>query len=102
VKVVYGNPKTIMTIGMSLIGDVPTPFIGFVDKDKAKVEGDNFFTAGPSSTALIDKIDALGGVIIYIENPDAAERLSNHMMHLFEAAIESTWGDIEQAETELQ
>ncbi len=99
-KVVYGNPKTIMTIGMSLIGDVPTPFIGFVDK--AKVEGDNFFTAGPSSTALIDKIDALGGVIIYIENPDAAERLSNHMMHLFEAAFESTWGDIEQTEAGLQ
>lgn len=99
-KVVYGNPKTIMTIGMSLIGDVPTPFIGFVDK--AKVEESPLFAAGSDASAMIDKVDALGGVVIYIENPDAAERLTNHLMHLFDSAAESVWGDIEQSETELQ
>lgn len=99
-KVVYGNPKTIMTIGMALIGDVPTPFIGFVDK--AKMEGDPAFALGSNSLELTSKIDAVGGVIIYIENPDAAERLSKHMLHLFEAALESDWGDIEQVEAELQ
>jgi hypothetical protein len=51
---------------------------------------------------LIDKVDALGGVIIYIENPDAAERLTNHLMHLFDNAAESDWGDIVQSEAELQ
>lgn len=99
-KVVYGNPKTIMNIGMAVIGDIPTPFIGFVDK--AKVEDSPLFAAGSDASAMIDKVDALGGVVIYIENPDAAERLTNHLMHLFDSAAESVWGDIEQAETELQ
>lgn len=99
-KVVYGNPKTIMTIGMAVIGDIPTPFIGFFDK--AKVEDSPLFAAGSDASAMIDKVDALGGVVIYIENPDAAERLTNHLMHLFDSAAESVWGDIEQAETELQ
>lgn len=99
-KVVYGNPKTVMTIGMAMLGETPTPFIGFVDK--AKVEGDKFFTAGPSSTALIDKIDALGGVIIFIENPDAAERMAQTMSLLFENAVDGDWGDINQVEAELQ
>jgi len=100
VKVVYGNPKTIMTIGMAVIGDIPTPFIGFVDK--AKVEDSPLFAAGSDASAMINKVDALGGVIIYIENPDAAERLTNHLMHLFDSAAESVWGEIEQSEAELQ
>ena len=99
-KVVYGNPKTIMTIGMAVIGDIPTPFIGFVDK--AKVEDSPLFAAGSDASAMINKVDALGGVIIYIENPDAAERLTNHLMHLFDSAAESVWGEIEQSEAELQ
>ena len=99
-KVVYGSPKTVMTIGMALIGDVFTPFIGFVDK--AKVEDSPLFSAGSDASAMIDKLDALGGVVIYIENPDAAERLTNHLMHLFDSAAQSDWGDIEQTEAELQ
>jgi hypothetical protein len=89
-----------MTIGMAMIGDMPTPFIGFVDK--AKVEDSPLFAAGSDASTMIDKVDALGGVIIYIENPDAAERLTNHLMHLFDGAAESTWGDIVQSEAELQ
>jgi hypothetical protein len=89
-----------MTIAMAMVGDMPTPFIGFVDK--AKVEDSPLFAAGSDASALIDKVDALGGVIIYIENPDAAERLTNHLMHLFDNAAESDWGDIVQSEAELQ
>ena len=99
-KIVYGSPKTVMTIGMSLIGDMPTPFIGFVDK--AKVEESPLFAAGSDASAMIERVDALGGVIVYIENPDAFERLTDHLMHLFDSAAQSVWGDIEQAETELQ
>lgn len=99
-KVVYGNPKTIMTMGMAMLGETPTPFFGFVDK--AKVDGDNFFTSGPNSTALIDKIDKVGGAIVFIENPDAAERMSGFILHLFAGAIEGAWGDINQVEAELQ
>jgi len=99
-KVIYGSPKTVMTIGMAMIGDMPTPFIGFVDK--AKVEDSPLFAAGSDASAMIDKVDALGGVIIYIENPDAEERLTNHLMNLFDGAAESDWGDIVQSEAELQ
>jgi hypothetical protein len=100
VKIVYGSPKTVMTIGMALIGEMPTPFIGFVDK--AKVEDSPLFAAGSDASAMIERVDALGGVIVYIENPDAAERLTNHLMHLFNNAAESDWGDIEQTEAGLQ
>ena len=52
-KIVYGNPKTILTIGMAMMGDVPTPFIGFVDK--ASVESERDFMAGTDSTALTQR-----------------------------------------------
>ena len=99
-KLVYGNPKTILTMGMALLGDVPTPFIGFVDK--AKVEGNPFFMSGPDSTELINKIDTLGGVIVYIENPEAAERLHEMMNLLFNSASGTPWNDVEEVEAELQ
>ena len=99
-KVVYGNPKTILTFGMAMLGDTPTPFFGFVDK--AHVDGDPFFTSGPNSTDMINKIDALGGVIIYVENPDAAERFHEGLGLLFHNACSSSWVDIEQSEAGLQ
>jgi len=100
VKVVYGSPKTILTMGMAMLGDTPTPFFGFVDK--SDVEGDEFFVSGPNSTSLIEKIDALGGVIIYVENPDIAGRLHGMLSLLFETACGGPWGEIEQAEAGLQ
>jgi hypothetical protein len=99
-KVVYGNPKTILTLGMTLLGETPTPFIGFVDK--AKVEGDPFFATGPDSTALINKIDTLGGVIVYIENPEAAQRLHEMLHALFASASTGPWSDVEEVEAGLQ
>lgn len=99
-KVVYGNPKTIMTIGMAMMGDVPTPFIGFVDK--AKVEDSPLFAAGSDASAMIERVDALGGVIIYIENPEAASRLHEMMNDLFNSAEDGPWGDIEETEVGLQ
>jgi hypothetical protein len=100
VKVVYGNPKTIMTIGMVLLGDIPTPFMGFVDK--IKVEADPAFAFGSNAAAMIEKIDELGGVIIYVENPDAASRLHEMLNVLFNSATETPWGDIEETEVGLQ
>ena len=99
-RLVYGNPKTIMTMGMAMLGDTPTPFFGFVDK--AKVETDALFYSGPDSTALIDKIDTLGGVIVYVENPDAAHRLHEMLSMLFSSASAGPWSDVEQTEAALQ
>lgn len=99
-KLVYGNPKTILTMGMAMLGDVPTPFIGFVDK--SKIDSSKFFTAGPDSTELINKIDTLGGVIVYIENPDAAQRLHGMMHLLFSSAVGGPWDDVTETEVGLQ
>ncbi len=99
-KVVYGNPKTILTIGMAMMGDVPTPFIGFVDR--VSVENEPDFMSGTDSTAMINRIDANGGVIIYFENPDAASRLHEMMNELFNSAEDGPWGDIEEVEVGLQ
>ena len=98
--IVYGNPKTVMTMGMAMLGEVPTPFIGFVDK--AMVDGNPFFISGQDSTALINKIDTLGGVIVYIENPDAAHRLHQMMHLLFSSAVGGPWDDVEEVEVGLQ
>lgn len=99
-KVVYGNPKTVLTLGMATLGDIPTPFIGFADR--AKVVDFDAMTSGPDASVLIEKIDAAGGVIIYIENPIAAQRIHMMMSQLFEAAQAGEWGGLNQLEAGLQ
>ncbi len=100
-KLIYGNPKTILTMGMAMLGEVPTPFFGFVDRDKMKDKA--IFTEGAQDAKqMISDIEDAGGVIIYIENPDAAERLTSNMMMTFASAIDTDWGDIEQTEAGLQ
>lgn len=100
-KIVYGNPKTIMTTGVSVLGDKPTPFFGFVDMDKMK-DSPVFTEGSQDATQMINDIEEFGGVIIYIENPDAAERFTNSMMMTFASAIDTDWGDLEQVEAGLQ
>lgn len=99
-KLIYGNPKTIMTMGMAMLGDVPTPFFGF--GDKAKVEKVGSFSSGTDLIALINRIDAEGGVIVYLENPEAAQRLHEMMHLLFSTAEGGPWDDVEQVEAGLQ
>jgi hypothetical protein len=100
-KIVYGNPKTAMSIGVALLGDKPTPFFGFVDRDKIK-NFENYAEGMTDCSLMISHIEAAGGVIVYIENPDAAERLTSHLLMTFASAIDTDWGDIEQAEAGLQ
>ena len=99
-KIVYGNPNTIMTIGMSLVGDVPTPFFGFVNRDGVK--DDPFFSSGPSASALINRIDEMGGAIIYVENPEAAERFHFMLANLFSEASTTEWQNVEQTTVGVQ
>jgi hypothetical protein len=96
-KVVYGNPKTAMSIGVALLGDKPTPFFGFVDRDKVK--GQKNFSEGPDGIAAIE---AAGGIIVYIENPDAFERFAEHLSLLFHAVAKTPWHNIREVEAGLQ
>lgn len=100
-KIVYGSPKTILTIGVAVLGDKPTPFFGFVDRDKMK-DKPTYIEGAIDAKQMISDIEDAGGVIIYIENPDAAERFTSNMMMTFASAIDTDWGDIEQVEAELQ
>ena len=99
-KIVYGGPNTVMTIGVALLGDVPTPFFGFVDKDK--VVGEEMMKATTPAQDMLDKIEELGGTIIFIENPEAAERMHNLLSMLFSSAVDGDWGDVKKTEARLQ
>ena len=99
-KVVYGNPLTLMTLGMSMLGDTPTPFIGFVDR--SKMDGREGVTHGSDASVLIEEIDQMGGVVIYFENPEAAEKVHAVMSRLFMNAMSTDWSSVEQSGVPLQ
>lgn len=98
-KVVYGTPNTIMTMGVAKLGEVETPFFGFIDKAKMLASD---ISSINSSGEVIDKIDKLDGTIIFIENPDAAERMHTLLSHLFSSAFDGDWGNIKKSEVGLQ
>lgn len=99
-KIVYGSGKTILTVGMDVVGGIATPFIGFVDRDIVKdVTG---LTTSGDTTVSVQKIEERGGVIIYVENPDAASLMHEVLAQLFEYACGGKWGDIEQVKAAVQ
>ena len=83
-----------------MLGDTPTPFIGFVDR--SKMDGKESVTHGSDASALIEEIDQMGGVVIYFENPGAAERIHAVMSSLFSNAMSTDWSSIEQTGVSLQ
>jgi hypothetical protein len=99
-KIVYGNPKTVLAMGLSMLGDTSTPFIGFVDRDK--MTGKGMLHAGDDAAAMIDQIDQLGGVVIYFENPDVAGRLHELLSDLFDSACQGNWGNLVKSEGTMQ
>ena len=99
-KIVYGTNKNILAIGVAMVGNEPMPFFGFVDKDK--MQGSEFLTTGPDTAAVIDKIEELGGIVVFVENHDAAGRLIETMSTLFNAAADNGWGEENQPEGTMQ
>lgn len=100
-KIVYGNPKTTLAVGVAGLGDKPTPFFAFVDSDK--IRDKPLFSEGEAdSAAMIAGIEAAGGTIVYIENPDAAHRFTQQMFSAFVSAVNTPWSDLEETEVGLQ
>lgn len=100
-KIVYGNPKTTLAVGVAGLGDKPTPFFAFVDSDK--IRDKPLFSEGDAdSAAMIAGIEAAGGTIVYIENPDAAHRFTQQMLSAFVSAANTMWFDITETEVGLQ
>jgi hypothetical protein len=81
VKIIYGGPSSVLTVGMALLGNVSTPFIGFTNP----IDYNRFSTIDDDTPVedVITEIEKTGGTIIYIENPDAASRLHEIMSILF-------------------
>lgn len=89
---VYGGLNTVFAMGVSMMGEAATPFIGFVPCDPTMI--DNSLMEGViDTTATISDIEAKGGVVIWVDNPDAAERICNHLNELFNEASHGQWGD---------
>lgn len=95
-----GSPKTIFAVGMAPLGDTSVPFIGFVEAGKMK--GNPTFVSGDDAAVSIEDIHGSGGVVVYIENPDAAHTMMEYMAALFAAASGGDWGDAEQVMEEMQ
>lgn len=100
-KVVYGTPKTVMAVGMAEVGDPSTPFIAFIDR--AKVEADPELVSGfGASNGIVDKIDSMGGVVVYFDNMPAAKQFMTMTAMLFSSAVDTDWSDVEMFGNEIQ
>lgn len=97
-KVVYGGPKNVLTIGVVENNGLPMPFFAFVDA--TAVEGEAFINL--SAQQAVDEIDRIGGAVVFIENPEAASRLSMILCQLFNQAEETDWSDAEQEHGVMQ
>jgi len=89
---VYGGQKTVLALGMGMMGGEATPFIGFVPRDP-NMKGSVLVSGSKNTDDTIKEIEAKGGVIIWFDNPDAAERIHTLLANLFDTACSGEWGD---------
>lgn len=100
-KVVYGTPKTVMAVGMAEVGDLSTPFVAFVDK--AKVDADPDMVSGfGASNGIVDKIDHMGGVVVFIDNVEAAKKMMAMLAMMFQSAMDTEWSEVEEMDDNVQ
>lgn len=93
--IIYGSPNTVLTMGMALLGDVVTPFIGFIDGNR--VDEFNDLISDNEPLALVDHIQVVNGTIVFFENPPAAMMLHASITQLFAFALDGAWGNKEKA-----
>lgn len=94
-KVVYGTPKTVMAVGMAEVGDLSTPFVAFVDKSKVDADPDMVSGFG-ASNSIVDKIDGMGGVVVFIDNVEAAKKMMAMLAMMFHSAMDTEWSEVEE------
>jgi enoyl-[acyl-carrier-protein] reductase (NADH) len=100
-KVVYGTPKTVMAVGMAEVGELSTPFVAFVDKAKVDADPDMMSVFG-ASNSIVDKIDGMGGVVVYFDNKDAAKQFMTMTAMLFQSAMDTDWYEVEEMDDTVQ
>lgn len=100
-KVVYGTGKTALMVGVDKLGDGYAPFLGFVEAENIKdMEPKNFGKMAVDEVSAV--VEKSGGVMIYIENQEAAETLMRMLMVLFHNVVDTSWGGTTEAEGVMQ
>jgi hypothetical protein len=102
VKVVYGTPKTVMAVGMTEVNEIATPFIAFVDREKVDADPEMASGFGDETAGIVEKVHDMGGVVIYFDNPPAAQQFMTMSLMLFNNAMKSEWSEIEMIGEEVQ
>lgn len=99
---ILGSPNIATAYGITMLGDIPTPFIGFVDRSKLSgVELEKIMAGRENTIEVIDRIKAAGGFIVVVENPDAAKTFHNGLAYLFSSACDGKWAGVEPTNGEL-
>lgn len=99
-KMVYGNKRNALMVGVAEIGGRHTPFFGLVGTDELNKTG--FVQGVTKCDEMIKIIDESGGVVIYVDNPDAAQTVHEMLSMLFEAASTTDWNKQTEVEAVLQ
>ena len=94
-KVVYGTPKTVMAVGMTEVNEIATPFIAFADRDKVEADPEMVSGIGSETGSIVEKVHDMGGVVIYFDNPTAAEQFLQMSLSLLSGAMKSEWSEVE-------
>lgn len=97
--IVYGVGDMLCIIGMSPPdgSDQPLPLLGFLKRSSLS---DECFYAEPSvekTAEIIKAVKASGGVIIYFDNPECAERFHSMSSLAFTMACRTDWAERQQA-----
>lgn len=93
---VYGASGTTLALGIGMMAGEETPFIAFVRSD-ALLKGPALVSGSDEAGEAIQNIEDRGGIIVWFENPDAADRILSFMSDLFGAAAISHWGHKQEA-----
>lgn len=91
-----------MAVGMTEINNLATPFIAFVDRDKVDADPDMVSGFGSETVGIVDKVHDMGGVVVYFDNPTAAQQFLTMSAILFNSAMDSDWSEVEMVGNEVQ
>ena len=96
--IVYGVGDMICTIGVSPLseGGASLPFIGFVKKSVIPEECMTSAPTDEKAMKMIDIITGNGGVLVYFDNPESAERFHTLASAVFTMACQTDWTERQQ------
>ena len=95
---IYGTPDVSCAIGVSepYDGEEPMPFVAFFRMSAIPEAELNGIQGGGEARQMIKAVQDSGGLIVYFDNPESAERFHKLMNIVFTAASRFEWADREE------